>query len=342
MSTEATGDPYRHRIPAAFDRLTALPALRESRNRLLRVLLTVDHSVDDLIDAIETDVALVIAVLRAANEKGKKISTVPDAITRLNPAGVEELAKQIAVVDFFERMPGWDVPLDPIRNHAVAVQRAAAVVADRLQREDGNEIRVSALLHDVGKLLLIDVHHGYPENFMGDARTPEERLQAERRALGLDHAVIGGVLARRWRLPDSLASAIERHHSATDGNEAATVIRLADMLTLYAQGQPTDTKAMTEVASALGFSESDLRSLLFDVGGDHAPTKPRRVQKSPLSTKQRDALRGLATGKTYGEIAFDLGLSPSTIRSHVHAVYSKLGVTDRAQAVLTASEHGWI
>jgi len=33
------------------------------------------------------------------------------------------------------------------------------------------------------------------------------------RELGVDHALVGGVLARRWNLPKSVASAIERHHA---------------------------------------------------------------------------------------------------------------------------------
>lgn len=343
MTGEASRDPYRHRIPAAFDRLSALPALRESRNRLLKVLLTVDHSVDDLIDAIESDLALVVAVLRAANNSGaKKVATIPEAVAALSPEGVEALARRVAVVDFFERMPGWDVPLDPVRNHGVAVQRAAAVVVDRLGRDDGDEIRIAALLHDIGKLLLLDIHPEYPDRFFESARTPEERLHAERTTLGLDHAVIGGVLARRWRLPNHLASAIERHHTPDSGDERAAVVRLADMLTHYSQGSPVDPAAMTTAASELGLSPNALRELLLDVGGAASVPRSRATQKSPLSKKQRDALRGLAGGKTYGEIAHELGLAPSTIRSHVHSVYTKLGVVDRAQAVLAANERGWL
>jgi DNA-binding NarL/FixJ family response regulator len=35
-------------------------------------------------------------------------------------------------------------------------------------------------------------------------------------------------------------------------------------------------------------------------------------------------------------------LTVSTVRSHLHAVYLALGVDDRAQAVLRATEMGWI
>ena len=55
-----------------------------------------------------------------------------------------------------------------------------------------------------------------------------------------------------------------------------------------------------------------------------------------------DVLRRLAEGKVYKQIAQELELSASTVRSHLHNVYGKLGAVDRAQAVLMATEQGWI
>ena len=72
---------------------------------------------------------------------------------------------------------------------------------------------VTALLHDIGKLVLLHAYPGYPDQVHADARTPEERMHRERRELGVDHALVGGVLARRWGLPKAVASAIERHHA---------------------------------------------------------------------------------------------------------------------------------
>jgi DNA-binding NarL/FixJ family response regulator len=53
-------------------------------------------------------------------------------------------------------------------------------------------------------------------------------------------------------------------------------------------------------------------------------------------------IRLLAEGKLYKEIAPELGVSMSTVRTHLHAVYEKMGVADRAQAVLRATEMGWL
>jgi DNA-binding NarL/FixJ family response regulator len=44
----------------------------------------------------------------------------------------------------------------------------------------------------------------------------------------------------------------------------------------------------------------------------------------------------------YKQIAGEMQLSVSTIRTHLHNVYGKIGAVDRAQAVLTARDCGWI
>src|SRR6478735_8539655 len=56
------------RLTAAFDALERFPALAESRNRVLALVSEERPSTSEVVAAIESDVALVIAVLRLANE----------------------------------------------------------------------------------------------------------------------------------------------------------------------------------------------------------------------------------------------------------------------------------
>ena len=55
------------RLTAAFEALELFPALAESRNRVLRLVREEHTSAGDVVAAIESDVSLVIAVLRIAN-----------------------------------------------------------------------------------------------------------------------------------------------------------------------------------------------------------------------------------------------------------------------------------
>jgi DNA-binding NarL/FixJ family response regulator len=52
--------------------------------------------------------------------------------------------------------------------------------------------------------------------------------------------------------------------------------------------------------------------------------------------------RILAQGKVIKVIARELGLAASTVRTHLQHAYAKLGVEDRAQAMLRATDQGWI
>jgi LuxR family maltose regulon positive regulatory protein len=60
----------------------------------------------------------------------------------------------------------------------------------------------------------------------------------------------------------------------------------------------------------------------------------------PLSAREQDVLAQLTSLSNLGEIADDLAVSVNTIKSHVRAIYGKLGVNTRRTAVLTALERG--
>src|SRR5256885_210696 len=221
------------RLTAAFEALESFPVLAESRTRLLRVVGAERVSTGEMVAAVESDVALIISVLRLANQvEGRsrgRVESIVKAVEILSPEAVQALATRARTFDFFERTTTWDAAPERFRLHGVATQRAA----DRLATETGYDSRdrliVTALLHDIGKLVLMHAYPGYPGQVHGNARTPDERIHRERRELGVDHALVGGVLARRWGLPKYVASAIERHH-ADDAVDEAAFVRLRDML----------------------------------------------------------------------------------------------------------------
>ena len=100
--------------------------------------------------------------------------------------------------DFFERSSVWDAAPERFRLHALATQHAADRLAAEVGYEHRDRLTVTSLLHDVGKLVLLHAYPGYPAQVHRGAQTPEERIHQERRELGVDHALVGGVLARRW------------------------------------------------------------------------------------------------------------------------------------------------
>ena len=126
-----------------------------------------------------------------------------------------------------------------------------------------------------------------------------------------------------------------------------------------------DTAAFDEAvrAGARGFllkaiSPDTLVQALRDVVGGSTALRPlltERMERAPverafaatpepetLSPKELQVLRLVASGRSNTEIAALLGNSEGVIKNHCSAVFAKMGVRDRTQAVLRAIDLGWI
>lgn len=62
----------------------------------------------------------------------------------------------------------------------------------------------------------------------------------------------------------------------------------------------------------------------------------------PLSNREIEILKLVATGASNKEIANELYISEGTVKNHLSSILSKLGVRDRMQAILKAKEYGII
>jgi putative nucleotidyltransferase with HDIG domain len=329
------------RLAAAFEAVERFPALIESRARVMQAATAETARVSELIEVVEADVALTIGVLRFANRAGVgSVAGVPEAVEVLKPSGVLAIAGTAPVFDFFESNGGWELRPEQFRVHALAAQQAAARIGREIGWQDRDELVVAALLHDIGRLVISKLHPGKHSYFAAASRTPEQRLRDEREQLGIDHALVGGVLARRWNVPQRIAVAIERHH-ASDAEDLAAVVATADMVAHYAQGEAVTPERLQGMAKRCGLGAGGLRELLYELPYPRDDS-PRVSEPCPLSARELDVLRYLSDGMVYKQIAGEMQLSVSTIRTHLHNVYGKIGAVDRAQAVLTARDRGWI
>lgn len=84
-----------------------------------------------------------------------------------------------------------------------------------------------------------------------------------------------------------------------------------------------------------------IRRLVEEFVARPAPgTVPPRV--ATLTGREREVLVLMAHGRSNAEIAGDLYLSETTVKTHVTRILAKLGVRDRVQAVITAYESGLV
>ncbi|MEU2549581.1 response regulator transcription factor [Streptomyces roseolus] len=75
---------------------------------------------------------------------------------------------------------------------------------------------------------------------------------------------------------------------------------------------------------------------------DHRAAPPEPPGTEGLTPRERDVWRLIARGADNAEIADRLGVSASTVKNHITALFAKLRVRDRAQAVIAAYETGLV
>jgi DNA-binding CsgD family transcriptional regulator len=108
---------------------------------------------------------------------------------------------------------------------------------------------------------------------------------------------------------------------------------------------PGDSQtAATHLEKGLQLAEDlGLASLAEKITARRQETRPHvsnSVGPDNLTSREMDVLRLLAIGRTNGDIATALGISQSTVASHVHNILSKTGCDNRTEAAAYAGRHG--
>ncbi|GAT71649.1 response regulator [Microbacterium hydrocarbonoxydans] len=101
---------------------------------------------------------------------------------------------------------------------------------------------------------------------------------------------------------------------------------------------------LADAAAAVAAGESVLspRATAALVGfvRDGAPARSPEEALAPLTAREQEVARALATGASNEAIARQLFLSENTVKTHVKAVLAKLGLPDRVHVVIWAYENG--
>lgn len=101
---------------------------------------------------------------------------------------------------------------------------------------------------------------------------------------------------------------------------------------------------VTERRRSEELAQTTLDTVARFSGGEEGQvqTKPYPAPGPPLTQRELEVLRLLASGVATEDIATTLGVSRSTARNHIESILAKLGVHSRLQAVVYASRRGLI
>jgi DNA-binding NarL/FixJ family response regulator len=79
---------------------------------------------------------------------------------------------------------------------------------------------------------------------------------------------------------------------------------------------------------------------LEDAVEEARPARRRRTAALDLTERQKQVLRLILKGYNNERIASELSIAPNTVKQHAHAIFTALGVSTRAEAVIAAARHG--
>ncbi len=207
-------------IEFGIRRLRELPPVRESQQRLLK-MLNADPDARDLAQAIEQcpEVAARILGLARSAYFAQRIEcrSVHDAIVRiLGFRLVRNLVVGLIMSGSFSprRCPGFDSRR--FWGDAVATAMFAHALTRAMRgktKPNPDDCYVNGLLHNIGVLVLAHLWPGeMSEAFAAAGKEPERSLtDIEFEMLGIDHTGAGARLACQWHLSPEVRVVIERH-----------------------------------------------------------------------------------------------------------------------------------
>ena len=133
-----------------------------------------------------------------------------------------------------------------------------------------------------------------------------------------------------------LASALSREPSSSHHvpELAELADRLAARMGASRMGGLAKLGAELDLDGAAGYARGQI-----DVARRDPAPRPGRARPGGLSRREIDVLRLVAAGRTSGEIAAELFISPRTAEHHIQNIYGKIGVSNRAAATRWAVTH---
>ncbi|MCF7811631.1 response regulator [bacterium] len=193
----------------------------------------------DLAKIISHDLALASKILKVVNSAfygfHRKIGNIDRAVVILGFREIVNIAQAACLMqsvkidlhsDFFNQREFW--------KHSLCTAYIAQALSRKTKDSFSKEAFIMGLLHDFGKVILIQHFKDLFEYVIGIAIEKEESLHSvSRRIIEIDHAEIGGMITEAWGLPKQLVNAVSFHHdpmAVSPDNYEVHLIHLANYM----------------------------------------------------------------------------------------------------------------
>jgi len=200
-----------------IEKMGELPSLPQHLLKIQQVANDSKSSAEDLAQCILQDQALTVRVLRVVNSamyqrrNQERVRTVRRSVIMMGFETVRKLALGLSVFDMMSKLSRSPF-LATITKHSLVAAGFAQILAEATDRVMPEEAFVTALIHDIGKVVLLECSPTAMDDVLHDKAGGLPALEAERRYFGITHDRAGRRLAARWQLPIELQNAIGDHH----------------------------------------------------------------------------------------------------------------------------------
>ncbi|MFC1735011.1 HDOD domain-containing protein [Candidatus Hydrogenedentota bacterium] len=214
--------------------ITSLPALPETIIRVRETMDNPDSSVQQVVDIITLDPPVAAKVLSTANSPAygfrHRVNTLQMAVTLLGLRETYGVVLSVAIADLANKLEHFDYESFWLESMYSAA--AARIVAKAANRRHLEGVFSAALLHDIGRVVLLELQPNYAK-LLPNPLWGRELVEEEERVIGLSHPEAGYELARHWDLPGEMVEAIRFHHApehATQAPEHTAIVALANVM----------------------------------------------------------------------------------------------------------------
>ncbi len=162
-----------------------------------------------------------------------KIGKVSHAVTLIGTREISGLALGISILSIFKNIPKNIIDMYSFWKHSLACGILSRVLAAHLNSNQTEQLFVSGLLHDLGRLILY-IH--FPKESLNIITRSRNRskllLKEEKDYLGCDHAEVAKGFLKQWKLPLVLENNVYYHHNPSEAPQAvsAAIVHLADII----------------------------------------------------------------------------------------------------------------
>lgn len=228
--------------------ISGLVTLPEVYLHINRVVEDPNCTTADIAKAVSKDPSFTVRLLKIANSAlysfPSSIDSVTKAVSIIGTSQIRNLALSMSAVRSFAGLPNALVSMENFWRHSLLCALVARHLAKAARRCDPDALFTAGLLHDIGELVLFN---RLPEQsreallLVLDDLDELPVYEAERQLMGLDHADVGGELARQWQLPPLLEECIAYHHDIEKAKRYPRETALVHIANIAAQMAELDS-----------------------------------------------------------------------------------------------------